>query len=204
MAIQHEDATGIHKFAYVQALDPGAVGAYKGWVDTSNPTPVLKVRNAVNSGWDSLGVLGSSIVGTPANTVGLLQRTRWNLSQASETILTVPAGKNVILNKIVLTALVDTTAEINAYEVWFDSGGQNLTGQLYNRATIFWGDFAKGLGLAGPGYTGGLSARYDPITGFIYDFGILQADLVAETDYPGTIPHDIDIFVFGTVIDNIF
>jgi len=203
MAIQHADSAQIHKFAYVQPTDPGAVGAQKGWVDTSNPTAFLKVRNDANSGWVNLGVLGSSIVGSPANSLALLQRTRWVLTEGTTiNVLTVPFGKNAILNKIVVTALADATA-LNPDELSFTAGAQNLTGQVYDRPSIYFGDFAKGLGLAGPGYAGSIQGRYDPDTGFIYEFGIIDTDLYASTTNPGFIPHALDIFVFGTMIDAI-
>lgn len=50
----HKDLSGakaVHQFAYVQATDPGAVGASKAWVDTDTTPPTLKVRNAANNGW---------------------------------------------------------------------------------------------------------------------------------------------------------
>src|SRR4051812_32351454 len=57
--IQHEDVTSIHIFAYVTSTDPGAVGAKKGWVDTTTGPPyVLKVRNNTNTGWNTVGVTG--------------------------------------------------------------------------------------------------------------------------------------------------
>lgn len=45
-----------HPIGYVQADDPGAVGAHKMWIDTSTAAPYqLKKRNAANSGWDAVG-----------------------------------------------------------------------------------------------------------------------------------------------------
>src|SRR5688572_21879169 len=55
MSIQHANLNSIHKFAYVQELDPGAIGAYKGWVDTSSSPYILRVRNSTNTGWDEVG-----------------------------------------------------------------------------------------------------------------------------------------------------
>ena len=49
--VQHADLTSIHRFAYVQSADPGAVGAYKGWLDTTTTPPVLKYRNAGDTAW---------------------------------------------------------------------------------------------------------------------------------------------------------
>ena len=39
MTKPHAQATSIHKGAYVSASDPGTVGAYKLWVDTSSGPP---------------------------------------------------------------------------------------------------------------------------------------------------------------------
>lgn len=60
---RHADARTIHLFAYVQPTDPGMVGAKKGWVDTSEDPPILKVRNNTNDGWISLGSAGSGGAG---------------------------------------------------------------------------------------------------------------------------------------------
>lgn len=45
----------LHVPGYAQATDPGAIGAYKCWIDTSGGAGawVLKVRNAANSGWET-------------------------------------------------------------------------------------------------------------------------------------------------------
>lgn len=53
--IEHANVNSIHKFAYVQSNDPGAIGAKKGWVDTSVSPYILKVRNNDNTGWDEVG-----------------------------------------------------------------------------------------------------------------------------------------------------
>lgn len=46
-----------HPPGFVQSGDPGAVGAYKVWVDTSAGTGlwVTKVRNAADTGWETVG-----------------------------------------------------------------------------------------------------------------------------------------------------
>ena len=55
----HADATTIHLGAYVDATDPGAVGAGKLWVDTSTGPPyALKMRNTGDTGWDDVGSTG--------------------------------------------------------------------------------------------------------------------------------------------------
>lgn len=53
--MRHKDLTSdeaIHQAAYIQAADPGAVGAWKIWVDiTSAAAPVFKYRNAGDAAW---------------------------------------------------------------------------------------------------------------------------------------------------------
>jgi hypothetical protein len=52
--------SAVHQAAYVQSSDPGTVGAYKFWVDTSTATPYqLKQRNAANAAWINIGVRDS-------------------------------------------------------------------------------------------------------------------------------------------------
>lgn len=68
MAIEHSNLTSIHRMAYVSNVDPGAVGAYKGWIDTNSTPYILKVRNAGNSAWVQVGeILTGSNVGTGEN-----------------------------------------------------------------------------------------------------------------------------------------
>jgi hypothetical protein len=45
----------LHEIGYVQATDPGAVGARKTWIDTSKTPFVLKIRNQANDGWTQAG-----------------------------------------------------------------------------------------------------------------------------------------------------
>jgi len=61
MAIEHSELTSIHRFAYVANSDPGAVGAYKAWVDTLTTPNVLKIRNLTDTGWVQIG---ETITGT--------------------------------------------------------------------------------------------------------------------------------------------
>ena len=62
--IQHEtlDTGNVHVPGYVQASDPGAVGAGKLWTDTSAGTGAwtTKMRNIANTGWEALGSSGYS------------------------------------------------------------------------------------------------------------------------------------------------
>lgn len=55
MATIHKDlvgATAIHQASYIQAADPGAVGAWKTWIDITTPSaPIYNYRNAGNTAW---------------------------------------------------------------------------------------------------------------------------------------------------------
>lgn len=56
--MKHKDQTGanaIHQSAYVQSADPGAVGAFKDWYDTTTDPAIHKVRNTANDGWLTVG-----------------------------------------------------------------------------------------------------------------------------------------------------
>lgn len=61
---RHQDLTGagaIHQFSYKQSSDPGAVGAKKGWIDTTTGPPyALKVRNDADTAWETVGSTGGS------------------------------------------------------------------------------------------------------------------------------------------------
>ncbi len=53
--MEHRNITGLdalHPFSIRQAVDPGAIGADKGWWDTSVNPPRFRVRNALNTGWE--------------------------------------------------------------------------------------------------------------------------------------------------------
>jgi hypothetical protein len=51
----HADLTSIHPGAYVDSADPGAVGAKKLWIDTTDANaPILKKRNAGDTDWDKV------------------------------------------------------------------------------------------------------------------------------------------------------
>lgn len=52
-----------HPPGYVQATDPGAVGAHRVWVDTSGGTGayVWKIRKADDSGWEELAAVSPAL-----------------------------------------------------------------------------------------------------------------------------------------------
>lgn len=59
-------AESAHPPGYVQSTDPGAVGAYKPWVDTSGGDGnwVYKIRNAANTAWETVAGGGGGGGGT--------------------------------------------------------------------------------------------------------------------------------------------
>lgn len=68
MSIQHEDTTSIHRFAFVSNSNPGAVGAFKAWVDTNTNPHILKIRDSGNSSWVQVGeLITGSNLGTGAS-----------------------------------------------------------------------------------------------------------------------------------------
>lgn len=54
------DTTDHHKVGYVQSSDPGGIGTGRVWVDTTGGIGgwIIKVRNAANDGWETLGGAG--------------------------------------------------------------------------------------------------------------------------------------------------
>lgn len=67
--MQHSQATSIHKGAYIQSLDPGAVGAKVLWIDTSSGY-VLKKRKDDDTDWDTIadfGGIGAVVTNLPQN-----------------------------------------------------------------------------------------------------------------------------------------
>ena len=62
--------TLINGFRYVQATDPGAVGAYLEWLNSS--TGGWWVRNAANTGWIKIGTVGASGIGLLTRNGGVM------------------------------------------------------------------------------------------------------------------------------------
>lgn len=96
--------TELHPPARVAASDPGAIGAGRGWIDTSGSPYLLKIRNGTNTGWDTIGATGIAIGGA----VG---------SGTSGSVLFVDSSGNLAQNNTGLKwtnneqLLVKTTAE---------------------------------------------------------------------------------------------
>jgi hypothetical protein len=85
----HADATSVHKGAYVQATDPALdvtlrVAAYKLWVDTSTAAPYqLKVRNAANTGWDTVGSIGAVAADYPTTLLSYSPEFYYRLNEST-------------------------------------------------------------------------------------------------------------------------
>lgn len=79
MPALHKDLVDgdLHKPGWVQASDPGAVGAGRLWIDTSGGSGAwrIKVRNAGDSGWETLGGSGAAITGATIDDTPIGQTT---------------------------------------------------------------------------------------------------------------------------------
>lgn len=60
MSTLHSQSQSIHKGAYIQTADPGAVGANILWIDITSGY-ILKKRNAGNAGWDVISDLSNPV-----------------------------------------------------------------------------------------------------------------------------------------------
>lgn len=51
---RHDTAHTIHRFAIMSKIDPGAVGAGMGWIDTNTDQYILRVRSGDDTEWITL------------------------------------------------------------------------------------------------------------------------------------------------------
>jgi hypothetical protein len=118
MAIEHEDVTSVHRGGYVQSSDPGAVGAYIFWTDTTTTPHILKVRNAGNTDWVQVGY-------TPAGT---------NVGASGEGVFKQFAGGVLEFKKIKSTGgTVTVTSDTTTINLEANAGSiaiSGTTGQL--------------------------------------------------------------------------
>lgn len=193
MSKEHEDLTSIHPFAFVDDSDPGAVGADKGWIDTDHQIPELKYRNGDNDDWVSL------TGGT--DSVRLLQKTVWPLADAPFTIFNMPAGKNMLLDKIVIVALTDLTSTMAGSELSFVDSVTSYSLLFSLDSSQQWDKFNRGAGMNFGGVVT-FTSFYD---GNVYhDFPVIGGDLVTGVS-PSTIAVDeVLVFIYGTLIDPVY
>lgn len=92
--------TELHPPARVAASDPGAIGAGRGWIDTSGSPYLLKIRNGTNTGWDTIGATGIAIgdaVGSGTSGSVLFVDSSGNLAQANANAYINPSTAELLL-----------------------------------------------------------------------------------------------------------
>jgi len=127
MSLQHNLSDDIHKGAYVQNGDPGAVGAKVLWIDTTSGF-VLKKRNAGDTGWDTIADLNQDVLIIPigdettAITVGAAKYTfrmpyPFKLSAVRASLSTASSSGNPAVNiKEAGVSIFSTTITIDSGE----------------------------------------------------------------------------------------
>lgn len=142
--------TELHPPARVAASDPGAIGAGRGWIDTSGSPYLLKIRNGTNTGWDTIGATGGGIA--IGDAVG---------SGTSGSVLFVDGSGNLAQNNTGLKwandaqLLVKTTAETSAGGLVHEFAGWDGSGYttgLVIRSTSGSGYFPNHLKLVNTAY----------------------------------------------------
>lgn len=135
--IQHNALTSVHRIGHVSSSDPGAVGAYHVWVDTSVTPPRLKLRGAANSFWVDIGTMSDDLnhiaTLTPSNT-DLLQRVGSNWANRTLAQVKSDLALNLVPN-------VDATSRGN-------HTGTQPTSTISDFNSVTDGRIALGLGSA--------------------------------------------------------
>lgn len=96
--MDHKDilvgANSAHPLGYAQSSDPGVVGAYRPWVDTTTTPYVLKVRNAADTGWEVVGfaITPSASNGQSLQAKSLTELTTIVAAATTDTAIQFPAG----------------------------------------------------------------------------------------------------------------
>lgn len=137
--VQHADLTSIHPFAHIGSSDPGAVGANKGWIDTTTTPSVLKKRKSDNTGWDVVGV---SLADTRQVRVGTI---------ASSSTPTPDADANDVFTVTALAANATFAAPSGT-----PSNGQSLLIRIKDNGTartLAWNAIYRAVGVTLPATT---------------------------------------------------
>ena len=193
MAIDHKDATHIHKFAYVAGTDPGAVGAFKGWVDTSGQYPILKYRNPANTGWIS--------VDNQRPRSELVSTTTWDINgDGTIDIYVPPVGKYLLVDRITIAATGDMTGRADGIEIWFTCGSTNVMTNLYGTSSVPINGFNNGTGFTSAGHIVSFVGRYDESSQEWGDFGMITTNLRVHASSITLGAPPLIIYVFGTEI----
>jgi hypothetical protein len=138
--IAHKLLTGtnLHLAGFVQATDPGAVGAGMIWVDTSGGTGnwLLKVRDVANTGWETVssgggGGGGATYVTAFSNAslvAGILPVTHALNNRVAHVVIVDNNYKTIIPDEI-------TSTGVNTMQVDLSSYG-TISGTWYVRVTL--------------------------------------------------------------------
>jgi len=127
--MEHRNITGLdalHPFSIRQAIDPGAIGADKGWYDTSVSPPRLRIRNATNTGWEDPQAQGSAM-------------RAFATTAARDAFYTAPVGEELAWNR--QTGFIQRRDAVLAR--WLNDGVTGGAGPLVRASSKgAWGDGA--------------------------------------------------------------
>lgn len=131
----HDELVGadaIHDIMFVQSSDPGAVGAYKFWLDTTGGAAlqsgaILKQRNAGDSAWTTRADLSSLVAGIAATIVDA--KGDLIAATAADTVARLAVGSNNM-------TLVADSGESTGLK--YQRGYANGVTTLTDGATITW------------------------------------------------------------------
>lgn len=188
----------LHHLGFLQSSDPGAVGAGVRWVDTTSSPYVLKIRNAGDTAWETIGggggggmSIGGAVSSGTAGSV-LFVDGSGNLAQDNGNFFYDASG-----NQLKLTAGTATDVPLlvklasahsgNAFEVQPNASTTPVFNVAANGATSAHSFIAKSAALncfeAYPGYYMGVgSGSLYFRTGGKYQFSLNDSSIACEID----------------------